>query len=37
MPNLIAVDFYSQGALLQIVDDINGVGPPSNDEVVAAS
>ena len=37
MPNLIAVDFYSQGDLLQIVDDINGVGPGSNDEVVAAS
>jgi len=37
MPNLIAVDFYSQGDVMEIVDDLNGIGAPSNDEVVAAS
>jgi hypothetical protein len=37
MPNLIAVDFYSQGDLMQIVDDLNGVGPDNGDEIAAAS
>jgi hypothetical protein len=31
------LDFYSEGNVLQIVDDLNGVGPVSNDDVVAAS
>ena len=36
-PNIIAVDFYSRGELMAIVDELNGIGVASGDEIAAAS
>ena len=30
-PNIVAVDFYAHGDLLEVVDELNGVEEPSSD------
>jgi hypothetical protein len=30
-PSIVAVDFYAHGDLLEVVDELNGVTPPSSD------
>ena len=30
IPNLVAVDFYGVGDLMRVVDQLNGVSPPSH-------
>ena len=36
VPNILAVDFYAKGDLFQVVDDLNEVGPPTDDTQLAA-
>ena len=35
MPNILAVDFYAKGDVMEVVDNLNGVGPPTDDTKLA--